>query len=146
MRPRQLTSLAAALATSLTLACSQPAPLGPDLQLGPGNTVVLRLVNETAAPIGWVAVDLETSHLVDPAPSFTVGPENSHRIVAAGGTAPLTRDEIMGYRSEGAVRFFLYRVVGERAELRGMATRTQLQIALNDARVEISERDFRPHE
>ncbi|MDH3497308.1 MAG: hypothetical protein OER21_11125 [Gemmatimonadota bacterium] len=69
----------------------------------------IRLTNNTARDIAYVAVEQELAALVDPAPQL-LGQTVRDRAVRAGET--VIADDIMGYVPGTGVVFFLYRVNG----------------------------------
>lgn len=103
-----LVLLGAALAT----ACGD-GPTGPA-----GGRILL--TNAAADTIGYRAIDRETSNLFDLVPGPFPASYLGGRLVAPGRTAAVPTADIDSYRAGGDVRFFIFRVAGGQATLRGV--------------------------
>ena len=100
----------AALALVATVACSGSSPdEAPVPFVGPEREAVVSLRNATADPLVYVAAGEGTLALLDIRPTLAPG-EYDDRLVPPGETVAVT--DIIGYRSDLGVNFFLYRVEG----------------------------------
>ncbi len=99
------------------------------------ETTRIRVVNESFFPVAFLALELETSYLFDPAPTFQVEATDG-RVLPPGASRFLPRSEIEGnFRAGDDLRFFLYQVVRDTAEFRMMITLTADQLAASNHRV-----------
>lgn len=102
----------------------------------------IRLTNNTAGDIAYVAVEQELAALVDPAPQLQ-GQTVRDRAVRAGET--VIADDIMGYVTGRGAVFFLYRVNGSLADPDVTAdyatslTVTEAELRASRGRVEITQ-------
>lgn len=105
--------------------------------LGPGEDE-LTLTNRADVP--WIAmvVELETSHLLDPALRFDVA-GNETRVIAPGASRTFTSDDVEGGYTRGDdVRLFLYEVRGAEAVLEEIVTIGHAELAARRFRIEIT--------
>ncbi len=100
----------------------------------------IKVVNDTGVPLVFLAMELQTSHLFDPAPTISVEP-NDPRVLLAGASRSLPMKDVEGgFRLGDDIRFFLYEVVGDTAESRSILTRTAKD--LEDANFRVSFSSF----
>jgi hypothetical protein len=102
----------------------------------------IRLTNNTAQDIAYVAVEQELAALVDPAPQLQ-GQTVRDRAVRAGET--VVADDIMGYMHGSGVVFFFYRVIGNlddpdvTADYATSLTVTGAELRASRGRVEVTQ-------
>ena len=117
-------TLAGLLFGALVLACGACSILEPDEQ-------AIRVENGSEAAVLFLAWELQSSHLLDLAPSFQVNPDDG-RILPPGKSRILAESEISGgFQVGDDLRFFLYDVVEDTADYKTTVTLTAGEYAVN---------------
>ena len=105
---------------------------------GPEEQEIL-VVNETEGVVFFMAIDLETSHLVDPIPSFEYTP-GEVPVLQPGASTKLQLDDIFGeFRVGEDLVLFIYRITDDLAELSTLLTLTAEELRSSNFRIEITE-------
>lgn len=124
------------VAVSLLSAAALASACG-DAPTGPAAGRIL-LANAAADTIGYQAMDREASNRVDPNPQPFPAAQLGSRLVAPGSTARVPTTEVQAYRAGADVRFFIYRVAGGRATLRGTLDAPAAELARPGYRLRIT--------
>ncbi len=115
----------------LVLAVTSCSILGPDEDK-------IKVVNGTGVTVFFLAMELQASHLFDPAPTVVVEPSDS-RVLPPGASRSLPMKDIAGpFQLGDDLRFFLYEVVGDTAVSRPIVTLTARELRDSDYRVTFS--------
>jgi hypothetical protein len=101
--------------------------------VAPSQAGDLTLENRTGGAVMYNALELEASHLVDPAPEWRVR-DRPERLVSPGGRQEV---QIEGYKRGDDVRLFIYHVdaASEKAVLTWVLTLTDTELRRTNFRV-----------
>lgn len=116
------------------------AALGASCGDGPTGPAAGRilLANASADTIGYHAMDREASNRVDPNPQPFPAAQLGSRLVPPGRTAQVPIAEVQSFRAGADVRFFIYRVAGGRATLRGTLDAPAAELARPGYRLRVT--------